>query len=105
MTLTGDDSLWDVGSFVRGPLKSGGPSTRLYTVLDANGNVSDLRSADPGFVNQAGSSPYNVTFPATLPSGNDPDTELPAGTTLTTEIEASNTSGSDSATSNTITPA
>jgi hypothetical protein len=84
-------------------------NVKLYCKLDAAGAVSDLQSADPGFTawTPAGTGPYTgtVTFPATLPSGADPDTDLPAGTTITVEVEASNTSGSDSAKSNTVTPA
>lgn len=79
--------------------------SKLYLDFDAAGNVSDLQSADPGYVTMTGNSPYTLTFPATLPSGNAPDTDLPAGTTLTTEVEATNPSGSDAGTSNTITPA
>jgi hypothetical protein len=102
---------WDVGSAVKGPVKlpAAGAKVRLYCKLDAAGVVSDLQSADPGFTawTPAGAGPYTgtVTFPATLPSGIAPDTDLPAGTTITVEVEASNMNGSDSATSNTVTPA
>ena len=84
-------------------------NVKLYCKLDAAGAVSDLQSADPGFTawTPAGTGPYTgtVTFPALLPTGAAPDTDLPAGTSITVEVEASNTSGSDSAKSPTITPA
>ena len=108
LTLNGSPAGWDVGSAVKGPLKPGGPNVKLYCKLDAAGAVSDLQSADPGFTawTPAGAGPYTgtVTFPATLPTGNAPDTDLPAGTTITVEVEASNASGTDSAKSNTVTP-
>jgi hypothetical protein len=111
LTLSASSGTWDVGSKVKGPVKtpSGGGTVKLYCKLNAAGAVSDLQSADPGFTawTPTGTGPYTgtVTFPATLPSGQPPDTDLPAGTTLTVEVEAGNTAGTDSAKSNTITPA
>jgi hypothetical protein len=109
LTLNGLPTGWDVGSAVKGPLKASGGNVKLYCKLDAAGAVSDLQSADPGFTawTPAGTGPYTgtVTFPATLPTGSPPDTDLPAGTTITVEVEASNTAGTDSATSNTVAPA
>jgi hypothetical protein len=99
---------WDTGSAVKGQPKTTA-NTKLYCKLNAAGAVSDLQSADPGFTawTPAGTGPYTgtVTFPALLPTGAAPDTDLPAGTSITVEVEASNTSGSDSAKSNTVTPA
>lgn len=99
---------WTVGAKVQGPTKEAS-NVRLYCQLDASANVTDLSSFDPGFtsVTMAGGNPYTqaVTFPATLPSGNAPDTDLPAGTRITTEVEATNASGSSTATSNTVEPA
>jgi hypothetical protein len=106
MTLSSSTGTWaqNVGKFVLGPAKPTA-NARLYTVHDANGNISDLTSIDPGFVTQAsGTGPFTLTFPATLPSGNAPDDELPAGTTIRTEIQASNASGSDTGISNIVTP-
>ena len=103
ITFLGTSGTWDVGSQVKGPVRSAAGS-RLYTVLDNAGNVSDMQQTDPGFVTQS-STPTVLTFPATLPTGNPPDTEFPAGTTLTVEVNATNQEGTDSATSNTITPA
>jgi hypothetical protein len=106
VSLSASSGTWTVGQLVVGPAKVN--SVKLYCKLDAAGAVSDLQSADPGFTawTPAGTGPYTgtVTFPATLPSGAAPDTDLPAGTTITVEVEASNTSGSDSAKSNTVTP-
>jgi hypothetical protein len=84
-------------------------NVKLFCKLDAAGVVSDLQSPDPGFTTwtPAGTGPYTgtVTFPATLPTGSPPDTEMPAGTTVTVEVQATNTAGTDSATSTTLTPA
>jgi hypothetical protein len=107
MTLGNATGTWgppNAGRYVIGPEKILS-NVKLYTVHDAAGAVSDLRSADPGFVTMTGSSPYNLTFPATFPTGNAPDVDLPPGTTLTTEVEAKNTAATATATSNTITPA
>ena len=105
MTLRSSSGTWSVntGNWVIGPEKTVA-GTKLYTVVDNAGAVSDLQSTDPGFVSQTGT-PVSLTFPATFPSGNAPDADLPAGTTLTVEVNATNASGSDSATSNTVTPA
>ena len=111
ITLGSSSGTWDVGSAVKGPLKTpaGGASVKLYCKLNATGAVTDLQSADPGFTawTPAGTGPYTgtVTFPATLPTGNAPDVDLPAATTITVEVQATNASGSDSAKSNTVTPA
>jgi hypothetical protein len=94
----------NAGKYVIGPTKPSS-SVRLYTIHDAAGAVSDLQSADPGYVTMTGNSPYTLTFPATLPTGNAPDVDLPAGTTITTEVQATNSSGTVTKTSNTVTPA
>jgi hypothetical protein len=112
MTLATSTGTWgpaNTGKYVIGPTKSTpAANVKLYCKLDAAGAVSDLQSADPGFTawTPAGTGPYTgtVTFPATLPSGAAPDTDLPAGTTITVEVEASNTAGNDSAKSNTVVP-
>jgi hypothetical protein len=80
--------------------------TTLYAVHDSAGAVSTLQAADPGFNVITGVTPYShlLTFPATFPTGNAPDTDLPAGTTLKAEVEASNVAGSSAVTTNTITP-
>jgi len=81
------------------------PGVRLYLKFDAAGAVSDLQSADPGYVQTTNQANPKLTFPATLPSGKAPDAELPAGTTLTVEVQATNTSGTVTKVSNTLTPA
>jgi hypothetical protein len=103
MSVVGSSGTWTLGSRVKGPPKPTA-GARLYTVLDNTGAVSDLQSSDPGFVAQA-ATPTSITFPATFPTGDAPDTELPAGTTLKVEVEATNTVATVSAASNTITPA
>jgi hypothetical protein len=113
MTLATSQGTWgpvNAGKYAMGFTRtSPAANVKLYCKLDAAGAVSDLQSADPGFTawTPAGTGPYtgNVTFPATLPSGAAPDTDLPAGTTITVEVQATNTAGTDSATSNTVTPA
>ena len=105
MLLSSSTGTWaaNAGKYVIGPEKPSA-SVRLYTVHDAAGAVSDLQSADPGYVTMTGSSPYTLTFPATFPTGNAPDVDLPAGTSITTEIQATNIAGTDVETSNTIVP-
>ena len=107
MTLATSTGTWgpaNTGKTVVGPSKPAS-NVKLYCKLDAAGAVSDLQSADPGYVTMTGNSPYTLTWPATLPSGNPPDTDLPAGTTITTEVQATNTAGTVKKTSNTVTPA
>lgn len=94
-----------VGQPLKGATVTTPVNTKLYCKLDATLNVTDLQSADPGYTTTTGSSPYTLTWPATLPSGNPPDTDLPAGTTITTEVQATNTAGTVTKTSNTVTPA
>jgi hypothetical protein len=109
MTLATSHGTWgpaNAGHYVIGPTKTGPASNvKLYCKLNATLNVQDLQSADPGYVTMTGNSPYTLTWPATLPSGNPPDTDLPAGTTITTEVQATNSSGTVTKTSNTVTPA
>ena len=77
-------------------------SERLYCALDANLNVTDLQSADPGFTTIT--SPATVTFPATLPSTETPDAALPTGVSFGSEIEVSNDVGTDTKTLTQVTP-
>jgi hypothetical protein len=79
--------------------------TKLFCKLSAGLTVTDLQSADPGFTSVTGNGPYTVTFPATLPSGQPPDTDLPAGTSITTEVEAMNATTTVDKASNTVIPA
>ena len=87
----------------RSQTTSSSTSTR-YLVINSVGQVTDLTSTDPGFIQQGPGLSHDLTFPATFPSGNSPDAELPAGTVLQAEIQATNSSGSDSYTSNSISP-
>jgi hypothetical protein len=79
-------------------------SQRLYLLTDSGGNISDMQSADPGFVNYGPGTSVTLKFPATFPTGNAPDTELPSGTTVRAEIQATNTVASDTELSNIVTP-
>lgn len=94
---------FDVGSHVKGPSKKVA-GTKLYAKLSTTLAVTDLQSADPGYTAFTGLTPQ-VSFPATLPSGNPPDTDLPASTTLQTEVKATNSTGSDTVQSAKVTPA
>jgi len=79
-------------------------SQRLYLNMDTSGNISDMQSADPGFVNYGPGTSVTLRFPATFPTGNAPDTELPAGTTIRAEIQATNSVATDTELSNIVTP-
>ena len=79
-------------------------NSRLYAVVDSSGQVSDMQQSEPNFVQYGTGYDFNISFPATFPTGNTPDADLPAGTTLTVIGKAVNDSGNDTATSNTITP-
>jgi len=106
MTLSASTGTWvaNAAKFAVGEDQPSA-SVRLYTVHDAAGAVSDLQSADPGYVTMTGTSPYTLTFPATFPTGNAPDVDLPAGTSLTTEVQATSTGSTPAVkTSNTIVP-
>lgn len=108
MTLAYSTGTWgpaNTGKTVlTGPLIPAA-DVKLYCTLDASLNVTDLQSPDPGYTAVTGAGPYAVKFPATMPSGNPPDTDLPAGTTITTEVQATNSSGTVTKASNTVTPA
>jgi len=79
-------------------------ATKLYCVLDADGDVSNMVEDDPGWVTMNGSSPYSVNFPATLPTQQSPDLDFPAGSRLVVEMRATNTQGDSYYTSNILTP-
>ena len=74
-------------------------NTKLYTLFDSEGNISDLTSTDPGYKTMvSGGTPFeafNLEFPNLLPSGNTPDQVLPEGASFCVDVEASNIAGSD----------
>jgi len=82
----------------------GGNISTLYAQINASGTVTDLTTSDPGFTNMGYLLDNTITFPATLPTGNAPDTELPGGTTIKVDAQFTNSQGTVSATSNTLTP-
>jgi hypothetical protein len=90
-------------AWVEGTL-NGVAGARLYLKFNAAGAVSDLQSADPGWVQTTDQATPKLTFPATLPSGKKPDEELPAGTTITVEAQATNAAGTVTKVSNIIVP-
>ena len=75
-----------------------------YLTIDSSGNVSDMSSADPGFVNYGPGTEVTLSFPATFPTGNAPDVELPAGASIRAEIQAVNDAATDTEVSNIVTP-
>jgi hypothetical protein len=91
-------------AWVEGTL-NGVAGARLYLKFNAAGAVSDLQSADPGYVQTTNQNTPKLTFPATFPSGKAPDEELPSGTTITVEAQATNVAGTVTKISNIITPA
>lgn len=82
----------------------GGNISTLYAQINSAGTVTDLTTSDPGFTNVGYLLDNTITFPATLPTGNAPDTELPGGTTIKVDAQFTNSQGTVSATSNTLTP-
>lgn len=94
---------WAIGQKLHGEPKTVA-NAKLYCKLNAGLTVADLQSADPGYTAVTGAGPYTVTFPATLPSGQPPDSDIPAGATITTEVQAVNSSGTVTEASNTVTP-
>jgi photosystem II stability/assembly factor-like uncharacterized protein len=103
VTIAPPSNAWAVGQKIKTTKAADG--VRLYLKFNAAGAVTDMQSADPGFVTMTNSVAPELTFPATFPSGNAPDVELPNGTTITTVVEAKNTAGAPTKTSNTVTPA
>jgi hypothetical protein len=73
-------------------------SAELFCIFDAEGNISDLSSNDPGFKDMLSdgsiSAAFNLTFPALFPSMETPDERLPKGTTLCVNAKATNAIGS-----------
>ena len=74
-------------------------NVKLYTIFDAEGNVSDLSEADPGYrqILSDGSifETLDLTFPLVLPNGKTPDETLPEGATLCVDVKADNDGGTD----------
>lgn len=85
---------------------SGINTVTLYGVLNSSGNgqITDLVTTDPGFVDYGPGLTDTISFPAILPSSYTPDQELPAGTSIKISIRATNSSGTDTEESPSITP-
>lgn len=75
-----------------------------YLTIDSSGNVTDIVTADPGFVQTGPGTSVTLTFPATFPSGDTPDVALPAGASIRAEIQATNSQATDTELSNIVTP-
>ena len=104
MTLSESDGRWVPSTKVTMDPKPA-VSVTAYLNFDSNGNVSGYQTADPGFVKMGLGDSKTLTFPATLSSGDAPDTELPEGTSIRTKVNAVNPSGnSTSLWSNRVTP-
>ena len=71
----------------------------LYTLLDAEGNVSDLTADDPGYKAQVtGASiqeDVSILFPAILGNGETPDKAIPEGAAFNVDVLATNIAGTD----------
>ena len=67
----------------------------LYTLLDAEGNVSDLTPTNPGYRAQfTGASiqeDVTITFPGVLGDGQTPDQTIPDGSAFNVDVLACNT--------------
>ena len=96
--------IWQNGDVVVSRVGGSTQSATKYLVLDSVGNVTNISSSDPGFTTIGPGTAIDLTFPATLPSGDAPDTELPAGASIQVEVQASNSASSDTFTSNSVTP-
>ena len=87
------------------PVPGGPQSVTKYLVTDGSGNVSDLTSVDPGFVQTGPGTSVTLSLPATFSStGNAPDTDLPAGASIRAEVQATNSQATDTELSNIVTP-
>ena len=93
------------GTVYESKTSTGNNSVSKFMVISSTGVVENQSSADPGFVTLGPGTDIDLTFPATMPSGDSPDDEFPAGATIQVEIEATNSVASDTYTSATITPA
>lgn len=96
--------LWQNGDVVVSRVGGNTQSATKYLVLDSVGNVTNISSADPGFTTIGPGTEIDLTFPATFPSGDAPDTELPAGAAIQVEVEATNSVASDTYTSSSVIP-
>ena len=104
MTLSNVTPPWEVGQQVTMDQKEAVVS-RLYCELDTLGNVKELLTTDPGYVEQASNSAGHVlSFPTEFTSGFDPDTALPPGTSLKVFAKAENPMGYSEGESATIFP-
>lgn len=105
VTLGNVNGVFNTGSPVQNTINhSGGSAGTVYAIVGGSGAVSDLQTADPGFVDLGSNPNITISLPATFPTGNTPDVELPSGTTLQVTVKATNSSGSDTLDSNIITP-
>jgi hypothetical protein len=93
------------GDFVEATASTGNATSTRFLVINSSGAVTTTQSSDPGFTQLGPGTSQQISFPATFPTGNTPDSELPAGTTLQVEVDATNSSATDTFSSNIITPA
>ena len=94
----GSATDWTVGDNVTTDLnKTIKQNVKKYLQFDSSGNVTSLLDApqQPAYSTNAESPSLTLKFPATFPSGQEPDTELLSGTALTTIVTAENQHGTD----------
>lgn len=105
MTLSNTTGTWANSTTVVGPAKPT-DNTRKYLQFDASGAVSSILSSaqDPPYTTTDTNPGLTLTFPATFPSGEAPDTELGEGTTLTVSYTAQNSSATVGPTTATVQP-
>ena len=93
-----------VGTVYESRISTGVNTVSRFMVIDNTGLVTSHTGTDPGFVTLGPGTDIDLTFPASLPSGSNPDDEFPAGATIQVEVEASNSVASDTYPSSPITP-
>ncbi len=104
-TMTLDAGRFAIGTKVQSVNPVPNPEVQMYCVMNANGQISDLASTDPGYTNMDSTSLSQVfTFPPVFPTGETPDEALPTGTTVVADVKAENSSGQSTATTNVVTP-
>lgn len=96
--------LWQNGDVVVSRVGGNTQTATKYLVINSVGSVTDISSTDPGYTTIGPGTAIDLTFPATFPSGNAPDTELASGAAMQVDVKATNSAASDTFTSNTVTP-
>ena len=78
--------------------------SKLYTVMNSNGQVLSLVPNDPGYTTMTGTPSYTLSFPTTFPTGDQCDADITPGATFTVDVRAINSLGKSDLPTNTVTP-